>query len=526
MPLLTLNGVACAAPDGSPLFSGLTVSLNRERLGLVGRNGCGKTTLLNAIAGAVPLAAGRISLTGKIGVLRQLPPASHATIGDALGVTEALACLDRIAGGLAEESDLVEADWSLPARLEAIAAATGLASFDPGRVLSSLSGGERRRVMLAALLLPEPDILLLDEPTNNLDAPGRTAVAELLAGWQGGAIVASHDRTLLGEMDRIVELTRTGIHIVGGGWALFDSQRRAEREHAEEALHRSESALKQAQRERQHEAEKQARRDKQGRKAAARDDQPRIALHRQQQRAEATAAHYRRLGDALVEQASDNRAAARGQVEILTPIRIALPLCGLPAGHVLVSATGLVCERGGKPLFGPLDLVVRGPQRIALAGGNGSGKTSLIRLILGLDAPAAGQIRADRERIALLDQHLALLDGAATLNDAMTRHNPALDRQAAHAALAAYGFRSSLSERAVASLSGGERVRLALACLFSRPEPPQMLVLDEPTNHLDLAATEMLESALRDYDGAILCVSHDEAFRAALAPSETIRLGA
>jgi ATPase subunit of ABC transporter with duplicated ATPase domains len=118
-----------------------------------------------------------------------------------------------------------------------------------------------------------------------------------------------------------------------------------------------------------------------------------------------------------------------------------------------------------------------------------------------------------------------LLDGAATLAEAMTRSNPALERQAVHAALAACGFRNRLADRTVTSLSGGERVRLALACLFARPEPPQMLVLDEPTNHLDLAATELLEATLRAYDGAVLCVSHDASFRAALGLSEVIRLG-
>jgi ATPase subunit of ABC transporter with duplicated ATPase domains len=191
---------------------------------------------------------------------------------------------------------------------------------------------------------------------------------------------------------------------------------------------------------------------------------------------------------------------------------------------VLVQASNVTVERDGRRLFWPLDLSIVGPERIALRGPDGSGRTSLIRVILGLEAPATGDIIADRERIALLDQDLAMLDPAESLIDAMRRHNPTMDRRQAHEALAAYAFRNVIAERSTASLSGGERVRLALACLFTRPHPPQMLILDEPTNHLDVAATEMLECALRAYDGAVLCVSHDAGFRAALNLSKEITL--
>jgi ATPase subunit of ABC transporter with duplicated ATPase domains len=163
------------------------------------------------------------------------------------------------------------------------------------------------------------------------------------------------------------------VHVVGGGWAEFDVQRSAERERAAETLQRSDSLLKQARRGTQHEAEKQAKRDKQGRKAAARGGEPRIVLSGRQQSAELTAARHSKLGDAQVERATEALASARAQVEILTPIRIELPSCGLPSGHVLVSASGLVCARDDKVLFGPLDLIMRGPQRIALTGPNGSG---------------------------------------------------------------------------------------------------------------------------------------------------------
>jgi ATPase subunit of ABC transporter with duplicated ATPase domains len=530
MTFLTLDRVACSAPDGSPLFRDLTFALGRETLGLVGRNGAGKSTLLRAIAGEVPISEGTITRQGRIGLLRQLPPDESASVAEALGLAAHFARLDRITQGRFEDDDFDLADWTLAERFEKAAALAGFAELDPARRLASFSGGQRTRLMLTGLLLGEPDVLLLDEPTNNLDDAGRQAVADLLGAWSGGALVASHDRDLLRRADRIVELTGVGIHMVGGGWDAFDEQRSAERARAASALERSEDALRQARREKQQEAEKQARRDSKGRKDAAKGGDPKILLGARKQRAEETGGRQRKLGDELVGRVQEQFDVARREVEVLAPIHIDLPPSGLPAGHTLIEARGLCCERGGGRLFGPLDLLLRGPRRIAVTGPNGSGKTSLIRILAGLDRPDAGYIqtgdlRSRNARIALLDQHVSLLGERGSVLDAYLRLNPDADRHAAHAALARFGFRSAWAERDISTLSGGERMRLALACLFTRRDVPWLLILDEPTNHLDLASVEMLEQALRGYDGAILCVSHDADFRAALELGEEIALG-
>ena len=525
MSYLTLDGVACATPDGSLLFSDLNLSLAHESVGLVGRNGSGKSTLLQAIAMQGPVAQGTITCRGRVGFLRQLPPVGTQTVGDTLG-GEALACLRRIESGTAADADYEQADWTLPARLDAATASVGLPPLDVERPLAALSGGERMRVMLAGLLLDHTDILLLDEPTNNLDDAGRDAVLDLLQRWHGPVVVASHDRALLEHVDRIVELTRTGIHVVGGGWSVFEQQRSAERARALDALDKAESAVKSARRDRQREAEKQAQRDKRGRAVAARKSEPKILLHARQQRAEQTAGRYRAVGNDSVAQAGDALAQAQADVERVVPIRIAMPSCGLPTRHVLVEARHVMCEREGRRLFGPLDLTIRGPERIALTGPNGSGKTSLIRLLLGDEPPQEGAITADRGDMALLDQHISLLERSETALGAVRRLNPEMTAGQAHDALASYGFRNRWGDRPVESLSGGERVRLALACLFSRPRPPRMLILDEPTNHLDVEATMLLEEALQAYDGALLCVSHDRGFRDALKLEREVSLSA
>ena len=204
-----LTSVAYATPDGTRLFSDLDLTFGPKRTGLVGRNGTGKTTILRLVAGELQPLSGSISRPERIGILRQLVQTDDGTIADQFSVRDDLARLARVEAGAGSETDVLEADWTLPSRMATALNAVRL-DVEPDRPLSTLSGGQRTRVQLAALLFAEPDLILLDEPTNNLDADGRAAVAEMLRKWRGGALVVSHDRALLREVDAIVELTTLG----------------------------------------------------------------------------------------------------------------------------------------------------------------------------------------------------------------------------------------------------------------------------------------------------------------------------
>ena len=181
---------------------------------------------------------------------------------------------------------------------------------------------------------------------------------------------------------------------------------------------------------------------------------------------------------------------------------------------------------GERHLFGPLSFDVRGPERIAIRGANGSGKTTLFRLLTGELTRASGDIGRFTDRIAVLDQHIGLLDPELSILDNLRRLNPELTANEAHAALARFAFRNRAALQIAASLSGGERLRAGLACVFARPQPPFLLLLDEPTNHLDLASIEELEGALKGFDGALIVVSHDETFLQAIGIEREIVLGA
>ena len=520
---LVLDSISLVTPDGRLLFDGLTLAFGQERTGLVGRNGCGKSTLLRLIAGGIEPASGSLQRIGSIGMLAQLAD-DRPTVAATLGVDAALARLQRLERGEGSLDDAAEADWTLEERLHTALIEIGLASLSLDRPIASLSGGERTRVALARLMIEAPDLLLLDEPTNNLDTDGRQAVAQLLERWQGGVVVASHDRELLERVDRIVELTPVGVNVFGGAWSGFAAHRDAARARAEADLDRASDALRNTERALQKAQEKKARRDKIGRAYRASGSQAKIMLDASKQQAEESGARESRLADRLIGDRTEALEAARAQVEILTPLAIDLPRTNLPGGRALIAFRDVTMTFGERHLFGPLSFEVRGPERIAIRGANGSGKTTLFGLVTGELTPADGSVDRLTPRVAVLDQHVGLLDPASSILDNLRRLNPELTANEAHAALARFAFRNRAALQISGTLSGGERLRAGLACVFARPEPPLLLLMDEPTNHLDLASIEELEKALRGFDGALIVVSHDQAFLQAIGIGREITL--
>ena len=461
-------------------------------------------------------------------MLWQVQP-DEGSVADALGVIEDLARLHRLETGEGTVDDAGLADWTLEQRIVDAFEQVRIGGIGLDRDVASLSGGERTRLGLAAMLLAEPDVLLMDEPTNNLDADGRAAIAELLAGWAGGAIVASHDRDLLENVDRIVQLSRVGIVSFGGGWSAFEDARDAMRDRADAELERAERDLRQQSAAAQRQREKKARRDKAGRAKAAKGDLPRILLGAMSERAENSGARDNVLAERTMDEARGTLDQARRQVEVVTPLRIDLPRANLPANRIVLRFEDVVFEQDGRRLFGPLSFTVTGPERLVVSGPNGSGKTTLLHLATGLLEPSSGTVTRAPGALAMLDQHVALLDPALDLVANLRRRHPELTAGQAHEVLARFAFRNRDALRPAATLSGGEQLRAGLAIITAGASadsgPPQMLVLDEPTNHLDIDALEMLETALANYDGALLLVSHDRRFLDAVGFDREIRLG-
>lgn len=523
---IILSNFSLSTPDGRSLFSNIDLTFGAERTGLVGRNGVGKTTLLASMCGTHSPLAGRVVVTGTVGLLRQdVQLLAGVTVADLFGARGQLALLRRAERGEASAADIAEVDWTLEARLQAALARLGF-DLAPETELEQLSGGQITQVRLAALTFAAPDFLLLDEPTNNLDRAGRKAVIDLLAAWRGGAIVVSHDRSLLDAMDAIVELTSLGATRYGGNWTRYREQKATELAAVRHDLTNAERRLFDIDRKAQEATEKKARKDSGGRKKRAKGDMPRILAGARKDRSEDTGGRNAQIAERQRAEALEAVDAARRRVEILQPLSVKLPATGLPAGREVLWLDGVSAGyRPEQPVLRDVSFAVVGPERVALVGPNGSGKTTLLKLVAGELRPLAGSVRV-RADFAMFDQKVSLLDPALSILDNFRRLNPKAEANACHAALARFMFRADAALQAAGSLSGGQMFRAGLACVLGGRTPPSLLILDEPTNHLDLESIEAVEAGLRAYDGALLVVSHDEAFLKAIGMTRRIDVAA
>jgi ATPase subunit of ABC transporter with duplicated ATPase domains len=527
---VAVDRIGVRLPGGRLLFRDLSLGFGDERTAVVGANGSGKSTLAHIVAGFLAPTEGHIVRHGVLGYLPQTPTrAAAGTVADLLGITATLDALDRLATGTGNAADVdqVGADWDLPARARTALERVGLATLGLQRSLGNISGGEETRLALAALLLREPDMLVLDEPTNHLDAAARTAVCRLVQGWTRGMLVVSHDRELLENVDRIVELSPLGARLYGGGYSAYREQRNLEEEAARRALDAAHTAVRRAERDVQATRERKEQRDARGRKSRAGGSQPKLVLNAKRERSQQTSHRLVAEGERVVGAERERLTAARERVELRETLDIVLPKTGMHARKRVIDAQSVSYTHPGavSALVRKFSLSVVGGERIALIGANGSGKSTLLRLLAGRLLPNEGsvQLGVDSERLAMLEQHVEWpLPAASLLDNFLARHST-MGAGAARQALAAFLFRGDDALRPVATLSGGEMLRGALATLLYAEQPPLLLLLDEPTNHLDLDGVEAVERALRAYDGALVVVSHDERFLSAIDIQRRLR---
>lgn len=518
---LSLSHASVVLPAGRTILHDLTFGLAPGRHGLVGDNGSGKSTLLRLMAGELAPTAGTIDVHGRLAYLPQARAAAGATVADVLGVAAALAALARIECGSVDPADydLVGDGWDLPDRIERWLDRVGLAGIEPSRPVSSVSGGEATLLRLVGLMLADPEILLLDEPTNDLDGPARERLEDIVDAFTGVLVVVSHDRRLLERMDHIGEVRAGAVRWFGGAFSDYASAVEAEQEAALRAVSAAKADVRRQRQDLVDQQTKQARRDRQGRANAG--SLPKIVAGAYQRKAEVSAGRLRGMHEDRLESSRSVLAAAEDRVRDDRRIRVDLPDTEVPPRREVLRAEGLV------PAFGtarPMDLDLRGPERIALVGRNGAGKSSLLRAMLGRQEPRAGQVTV-HVPWRYLPQGVDLLDPELTVLENVRRAAPEAEPHAVRAQLARFLFRGNAVDQVTGTLSGGERWRATLASLLLATPAPQLLVLDEPTNNLDLASVAHLTEVLEAYRGALLVVSHDEPFLADLALDRRLEVG-
>lgn len=507
---LSAHHLTFSWPDGTTVIDGLDLSVGPGRHGLIGTNGSGKSTLLRLLAGELAADAGSVAVDGEVAYLPQDPGSDPSrTVAEVLGVADVLAALDRMEAGDVnpDDFDIIGEDWDVAERTIAELARLGLGHLALDRTVGSASGGELVLLSLVALLLRRPSVLLLDEPTNNLDRSARERLTEVIASWRGTLIVVSHDRELLNAMDTIGELRDGAVDWYGGGFDDYQAAVAVQQEAAERAVRTAESDLRAQKRDLVESQTKLAHRRKIGEKAYAEKRQPKIAMGNDRRRAEVSAGKLTGVHEGRLEAAGTHLDEATRRLRDDREIRVDMPDTAVPPGRVVLAADGLRAPHGRAVL----DLHVVGPERIGLTGPNGSGKTSLLRVIAGELSPAVGSVDV-KVPLRYLPQRMRVLDNSLTVAENIARIAPDTTETQRRSRLARFLFRGRDADQRASTLSGGERLRATLACLLLAEPPPQLLLLDEPTNNLDLASVRHVVEALRTYEGAFIVVSHDERF--------------
>ena len=522
-PSITLDSVTHVLPDGRTLFSDLNATIDARPTGLVGHNGAGKSVLARILAGQLAPTNGRCTRSGTAFYLpQQVSPAPDATVASLAGAQPTLDALAHIETGSTDPADFdALADrWDIRQRLRNELERHGLGHLKAQTPATRLSEGEAMRVALAGAMLSDADFLILDEPSNHLDRNHRQALIEQLRHWRRGLIVVSHDRQLLDSMAHIVELSSLGLRNYGGNYGFYATAKAREHKHALHELEQRKLERRREEHAMRDQRERQARRQAQGHREGKESNQARILLGRQKERSEASAGKLRqqqcdaqRTLNQRVHQAAQHvqRDAAVSLHAI--PVeqrkqRRVVELDGVELPHV-------------PPTTRRIDLTLQGRQRLGVVGPNGCGKSTLLKVIAGLVAPRVGT-RKTIPGTVYLDQRLAALDPQRTVLAQLQTANPAASESDLRTRLAHLDLDAHKIVPPSGALSGGERLKAALACVLYADPPPPLLLLDEPGNHLDLASTEALEAMLRSYPGALIVVSHDDVFLGNLGLTERL----
>ena len=533
-PHIILNNISFRIENTRVKFEKLNLSFENLKYGIVGQNGIGKSTFLKLLLGELTPDSGVIQRLGDLLDVPQSHSQIHqdASISDVLGTTDIIRALDNINNGSTDPSDfeIAEHHWDLEKRIADALDFFKLWPIDLDTLFSSLSGGQKTKVLLAKTLIFPADFLIFDEPTNNLDSTSRHILYHYINQSTKGMLIVSHDRKLLNKCNRIIEINKLGIDIYRGNYDFYKEQKEIKLNAIQEDIQARTEILTKSKQLVQTRRERHQQNEARGRKGKitqikAKGNYDKIELKSKKGRSEKTNRRIQIQADRKLEAVTTELTTARAQLEVQEDLNICLSATAVPNNKIVLNIENLFFNyHKAKPLIKNFGLQLIGPTRVAIHGPNGCGKSTLIKLINGALQPSNGKIFLGVKYIAYLDQSVSFLKPDLSLVDNFLMLNPNSKPFDAYSALAAFKFRNKDAEKKVSILSGGERIRAGLAISLMSKHPPQLLILDEPSNYLDLDAIQAIEDALKLYQGAILAISHDDVFLKNIGITQLIEL--
>lgn len=516
--MLTLQGVTYVHPNKDVLFTAINLNINNhDKIALIGNNGIGKSTLLKILSGELHPSAGFVKAETKPYYIPQLfGQFNDCSVAQALKVDKKLQALREILRGEVTDTNLIllDNDWSIEERCQEALAYWNLAELDLNQVVGSLSGGQKTKVFLAGIMIHKPEIVLMDEPSNHLDIYSRRILYNYIASANETLLIVSHDRALLNLLPKVFEMSKHGITVYGGNYDFYTEQKQIESNALNQELRSKEKALRKAKEVERESMERQQKQNARGKKKQEKAGLPTIMMNTFRNSAEKSTARMKGVHAEKTGAIAQEVNQLRNELSDIDIMKMNLDNAKLHRGKVLVTANKINYTYNNALLWSQhLNFQIRSGERIAIKGANGSGKTTLIKLILGALKPSEGILERAEVKAIYIDQDYSLIDNSLSVCDQAQRYNSTnLQEHDVKIRLNRFLFSKQDWDKPSAALSGGEKMRLMLCCLTISNRAPDMIILDEPTNNLDIQNLEILTTAINEYQGTLIAVSHDEIF--------------